>query len=233
MNAPNQIRTGSDSFPYAVAIFISAFLLFQVQLILGKYFLPWFGGTPAMWTTFMFFFQTLLLAGYLYAHLLADLVPLRLQTIVQIGFLILTSVVLLGSAAAWGSPLMPDSRWKPSNPDHPTLRIAGLLLLSTGLPYFLLSTTGPLLQSWFAKAGSGRSRYRLYALSNLGSFLALVSYPFVVEPWLALRSQAKLWAWGFGLLVIACIYCATQLNKTSAQLARDHDDSPHPVNARD
>jgi len=233
MNAPHPIRTKSGSLPYAVAIFISAFLLFQVQLILGKYFLPWFGGTPAMWTTFMFFFQSLLLAGYLYAHLLADLIPPRPQAIIHIGFLILTSVLFLASATAWGSPLTPDSHWKPSSPDHPILRIAELLLLSSGLPYFLLSTTGPLLQSWFAKAHPGLSPYRLYALSNLASFLALISYPFLMEPWLALRTQAKLWAWGFGFFVIASIYCANQLNATRTQPPCDYDDSPRSVNPTD
>ncbi|MBV9622430.1 MAG: hypothetical protein JOZ14_00450, partial [Acidobacteria bacterium] len=201
---------------YGATIFLSAFLLFQVQLILGKFFLPWFGGTPAMWTTCMFFFQTLLLGGYIYAHAISRLMAARWQAIIHVITLLATAATFLLSAARWHSPLLPDASWKPSGPNHPVLSIVVLLSVSAGLPYLLLSTTGPLLQSWFARTYPGFAPYRLYALSNLGSFLALLSYPFVVEPWLRLKIQAWLWAAGFCLFAALCGHCALQFKSTTA-----------------
>src|SRR6266849_8965469 len=194
--------------PYGIAIFVSAFLLFQVQLILGKYFLPWFGGTPAMWTTCMFFFQTLLLGGYLYSHAVTSLLPVRTQGRVHLGLLLAALAAVSIPAVAWHSPLMPDSSWKPNGPESPTWHLALLLMVSAGLPYLALATTGPLLQKWFAMTRPGVSTYRLYSLSNLGSFLALLSYPFIVEPWFPLRTQAWLWSVGFFVSVAFCGYCA-------------------------
>lgn len=206
-------HTGSSAAAYGTTIFISAFLLFQVQLIVGKYFLPWFGGTPAMWTTCMFFFQLALLAGYLYAHLLADRVPPRWQGIIHIGVLLLTVSWMIGFAVAWHSPLLPDSRWKPGGSDHPVLRLVALLSLSAGLPYFTLSTTGPILQKWVATANPSGTPYRLYALSNLGSFLGLLSYPFAIEPWLTVRAQAACWTFSFLAFVCLCTYCGLRVKQ--------------------
>ena len=205
---------------YGVAIFLSAFLLFQVQLILGKYFLPWFGGTPAMWTTCVFFFQTLLLGGYVYAHAVARLMRPRSQGTIHVMVLLGTLAVFILSAAAWHSPLLPDASWKPSGPNDPVLHLVMLLSVSAGLPYLLLSTTGPLLQSWFAKTYPGLAPYRLYALSNLGSFLALLSYPFGVEPWLRMKIQSRLWAAGFCFFTMLCGYCALQF-KLGTALSRE------------
>lgn len=199
------------SFAYGVSIFLSAFLLFQVQLILGKYFLPWFGGTPAMWTTCMFFFQTLLFVGYLYAHAIANLVPVRLQGIVHTGVMIGTLCLFVSLATVWHMPLLPSTNWKPQGPENPVLYLTLLLSVSTGLPYFVLASSGPLLQRWFANTHSDAQTYRLYALSNLGSFLGLLSYPFLVEPWLNLKLQAELWAVGFCTLISFCGFCALQL----------------------
>ncbi len=208
--APMTTRTTGLPF-YWSAIFLGAFLLFAVQLVLGKYFLPWFGGTPAMWTTCMFFFQTLLLAGYAYAHGLASRLSTRAQSIAHSTLLLLSLLLLCWLAVVWRSPLTPDISWRPHGSDHPAWHLIVLLLVSAGLPYFVLSSTGPLLQSWFTKTHPGRSPYRLYALSNLGSLLALVSYPFVIEPWLSLRMQARLWSWGFLAYALLCGYCALQL----------------------
>src|SRR5580765_1244345 len=127
LRAEHPRPAGIDAAVYGTTIFISAFLLFQVQLIVGKYFLPWFGGTPAMWTTCMFFFQLALLAGYLYSHLLTDRVPLRWQGIVYIGVLVLAVSWLLLFAIAWHSPLLPESRLKPAGPEHPVFRLVTLL----------------------------------------------------------------------------------------------------------
>jgi len=145
---------------YCAAIFVSAFLLFQVQLIVGKHFLPWFGGTPAMWTTCMFFFQILLLVGYLYAHILANKVPLEWQGVVHMAVLLSTFSWLVFFAIMWHSPLLPDSRWKPSGPERPVSHLVALLAIGAGLPYLTLSTTGPILQNWFARAHPRATPYR-------------------------------------------------------------------------
>jgi len=183
----------------AVTIFLSAFLLFQVQPLISKAILPWFGGTPAVWTTSMLFFQVALLAGYLYAHQVGRLGSARAQFFIHLGLLI-AAISLL--------PIMPADRWKPVDGRWPVLRILALLVVTVGMPYFLLSTTGPLLQVWFTRRLPGRSPYRLYALSNLGSLLALVSYPFVVERWLSVPSQAYIWSGAFVLFALLCAVVA-------------------------
>ena len=203
--------------PFLVSIFLSAFLLFQVQLVLGKYFLPWFGGTPAMWTTCLFFFQSLLVVGYLYAHFLADRIPFHLQGRSHAILLACALGLTLSLALKWHSPVLPDPSWKPVGPQDPVWRLIVLLSVSAGIPYLALSATGPLLQSWFAKAHPGISPYRLYGLSNLGSFLALLSYPLAVEPWFTLKVQARLWFAGFCVFVICCGYCALRLRKMTAR----------------
>ena len=180
---------------YALTVFVSSFLLFQVQPLIARYILPWFGGGPAVWTSSILFFQTMLLAGYAYAHLSIQ----RLKPRAQVG----VHLVLL-AAALIQLPITPAEAWKPTGVEHPTARILLLLTASIGLPYLVLSSTAPLLQAWFARALPGRSPYRLYALSNLGSMLALVSYPFVVEPLMALGTQTVVWSATFGLFVVLC-----------------------------
>ena len=202
--------------PYWVSIFLGAFLLFSVQLLLGKYFLPWFGGTPAMWTTCMFFFQTLLLAGYAYAHALAHWFTPRTQGYLHSALLFTSLVVLAFLAVMWGTPITPSVNWRPHSSDHPVWSLTVLLAVSAGLPYFVLSSTGPLLQSWFTRTHPGRTPYRLYSLSNLGSLLGLLTYPFLVEPWFSLRTQARIWSVGFFVFAVVCGYCALRMGKTSA-----------------
>lgn len=203
-----EITTSIGVVPFAIAIFLGAFLLFSVQLVVAKYFLPWFGGTPAVWTTCMFFFQTLLLAGYAYAHLLATRIDLRKQRVTHSVLLLSAVALVLSLSAIWHSPLTPNSSWKPSGAELPFWRLIELLFVSAGVPYFVLSSTGPLLQSWFSATNPGRSPYRLYALSNLGSVLALMSYPFVIEPSVSLRMQARFWTCGFVLYALLCGYIA-------------------------
>jgi len=179
---------------FATTIFLSAFLLFQVQPLIAKMILPWFGGTAAVWTVCMLFFQMLLLAGYVYAHACARLRAPR-QRVLHIVLLLLAAATL---------PLAASAAWKPTGGEDPTWRIFGLLATSVGLPYFMLSTTGPLVQAWYARCHPGRSPYRLFALSNLGSMLALLSYPVAVEPLLPLRLQTAIWSGGFVVFAILC-----------------------------
>ncbi|MCC6537974.1 MAG: spermidine synthase [Bryobacterales bacterium] len=183
---------------YALTIFLSAFLLFQVQPLIAKTILAWFGGTAAVWTTCMLFFQFLLLAGYLYAHFVIHRLRPRQQAWLH-GSLLAAAVLLL--------PVIPNPAWKPSGLENPTWRILLLLGATVGLPYLLCSTTGPLLQAWYARTHpQGGTPYRLFALSNFGSMLALVSYPFAVEPYLPGRTQAWLWSAGFALFAALCAY---------------------------
>ncbi|ADB18278.1 integral membrane protein-like protein [Pirellula staleyi DSM 6068] len=177
----------------ATTILVSAFLLFQVQPVISKTILPWFGGSPAVWTTCMLFFQLVLLAGYAYSHLLITyLTPLR-QAILHSGLLVIAIITL---------PITPSDFWKPESGEYPALRILLLLLAKVGLPYFLLSSTGPLVQAWIARTTTSASTYRLYALSNIGSLGALLSYPFLIETQFSVVTQGISWSIGFGLFAL-------------------------------
>jgi hypothetical protein len=184
---------------YALTILLSAFLLFQVQPLISKYILPWFGGTPAVWTTCMLFFQVLLLAGYAYAHVVATRLRQRRQVVLHL-------VVLAAAAATL--PIAPSARWKPLGGEDPTWHILLLLAVSVGVPYFVLATTSPLLQAWFSRTHPSRRAYRLYALSNAGSLLALVTFPFVVEPRWSSPVQAAWWSAAFLGFAGLCALCA-------------------------
>ena len=203
---------------YALTIFTGAFLLFQVQPLIGKYILPWFGGGPGVWTTCMLFFQVLLLGGYAYAHFTSRWLKPRTQAVVHL--------VLLAAALAL-LPITPGDAWKPHGGGNPTLQILALLAVSLGLPYFVLSTTGPLIQQWFSRARPGVSPYRLYALSNVGSLLALVSYPFFFETHFTRKAQAGLWAWGLVAYVLCCGFCAVRLWKSEGRSPRT-EGNPKP-----
>ncbi len=183
---------------YALTIFLSAFLLFLVQPMLGKTILPWFGGSPGVWTACMLFFQALLVVGYVYAHGLVRL-PARSQAIVHTA-LLAGAILLL--------PITPSEVWKPTSEANPVARILFVLALSVGGPYLMLSSTGPLVQAWFARAQPGRSPYRLYALSNVGSLLALLAYPLAVELWLRLPVQTGSWSVAFAVFALLCGACA-------------------------
>lgn len=176
-------------YAFAATIFLSAYLLFFVQPLIARFILPWFGGAPAVWTTCMMFFQLTLLAGYFYADWLNRRFALQRQVIVH------SLVAAVGLAFL---PIIPAESWKPTGSEPPVGRIIALLAVSVGWPYFVLSTTGPLLQAWFAQSFPQRSPYRLYALSNVGSLLALLGYPFLIEPLLGTRPQAWSWSVGYG-----------------------------------
>ncbi len=202
---------------YALTIFLSAFLLFQVQPIISKRILPWFGGGPTVWTTCMLFFQVALLLGYLYAHVVGTRLRLKWQVTVH-GLVMAGALVFL--------PIYASQAWKPETPEHPTLRIILLLFATVGLPYFALSTTSPLLQKWFTVANPDARVYRFYSLSNAGSLLALITYPSVIEPTFTGRSQAWWWSAGFGLFVALCGYSAFLAWKTSQR----RTDQLDPIN---
>lgn len=200
---------------FALAIVLGAFLLFQVQFILAKRLLPWFGGAPAVWTACMLFFQVLLLAGYGYAHGLARAWPRR-QRDVHLALLAAALLLLLSRARSWPSPLTPGEEWSPQPGADPVLSILRMLAVSAGLPYLVLAATGPLVQSWLARL-SGASPYRLYALSNLGSLLGLLSYPFVIEPWLSVAGQGWFWACAFVGFACAVGACAVAVGRVAAE----------------
>ncbi len=195
--------------PFALTVGLSAFLLFQVQLLLTKYLLPWFGGVAAVFTTCMLFFQVMLLAGYAYSHLLTRFRP-RVQRWIHAALLLAATAWLGLLAWRWPSPITPGPSWKPSGTEAPVGHILLLLTASVGLPFFTLSTTGPLLQAWSARVFPGSSPYRWYALSNLGSLLGLISYPFLFEPLLTLRAQAWIWSVAYAVFAVTCVAVALQ-----------------------
>lgn len=190
---------------FAISVFLSAFLLFQVQPMIGKFILPWFGGTPAVWSTVMLFFQVLLTGGYAYAYWLIGRIKDARQGSIHIGLSVLAVIVLTVLAFIWSSPVTPPDTLKPSNVSFPVLNIFQLLLISVGLPYFILASNGPLMQAWFSRIFPQQSYARLYALSNFGSLLGLLAYPVLIEPNLSLNNQGWLWSSGFiffGLLIV-------------------------------
>jgi hypothetical protein len=192
---------------YAVSIFLSAFLLFLVQPMIGKYILPWFGSTPGLWTVCLLFFQVLLLLGYAYAHFIVSRLKPRGQALTHLAVLVFALLLL---------PITPSETLEPESGESPTLQILWVLLVTVGAPFLALSATGPLLQGWFARAHPGKSPYRLYALSNLGSLLALLCYPFIVERFVRLGQQTASWSVGFVVCAVSMAACAYSLWKVGA-----------------
>ena len=213
---PSRSRSTASQSLFAVAIFLGAYLLFSVQLLLGKYILPWFGGTAGVWATCLFFFQTTLLAGYAYAHGSVGRFSLRAQSLIHVA--VISGSLLLMSFAAyfWPSPITPGSWWKPQSGEIAVWLILRLLLVSVGVAVTILATTGPLMQHWFTRAYPGQSPYRLYALSNAGSLLGLLSYPALIERWLRLNTQAWLWCGGYAVYALAAIALALKMSRSGS-----------------
>jgi len=184
-------------FPYALTIFLSAFLLFLVQPLIAKQILPWFGGSASVWNTCMLFFQSLLLAGYAYA----DRSVQQLSAKRQVG---LHAVLLLLSL--FSLPIIASESWKPLGDEDPILRILGLLVATIGLPYALLSTTTPLMQAWYWRSFQQAVPYRLFALSNAASLAALLGYPTLIEPYFGGKQTAQVWSLAYALFVALCIW---------------------------
>src|SRR5436190_997057 len=204
---------------YAATIFLSSFLLFLVQPLIARQILPWFGGTAAVWTTCMLFFQTLLLAGYAYAHATSVKLQPRAQAAVH--------TVLLGIALAL-LPIDPDEMWKPAGTEEPISRILLVLAATVGLPYLLLASTSPLLAAWFARARPGVDPYRLFAVSNLASLLALIGYPLVVEPFLGNREQVVWWSVVFAFFAVLCAGLSWSVSGKKEAATRKTEDTAPP-----
>ena len=163
--------------------------------MIARMILPWFGGSPAVWTVCMLFFQAALLLGYAYAHWLHNRLEKRFQMGVHTALL---------AASLFALPVIPGAEWRPSANGNPSLQILWILTVTIGLPYFLLSSTSPLVQAWYTRKRSQGVPYRLFALSNLASLAALVIYPFAVEPYIPVRAQAVAWSWGYGFFAMLC-----------------------------
>lgn len=185
-----------------LTIFLSALLLFQVEPMIGKIILPWFGGVAAVWTVCLLFFQVVLLLGYLYAHLLTLRFSQRTQRWIHIAVLGASLLVL---------PILPRNSWKPAGPEHPALHILEVLVLAVGLPFFVLSATSPLLQAWWANARKDEGVYRFYALSNAGSLLGLLTYPVLIEPRLSIFRQGWGWSFAYAAFAVLCGIIAVML----------------------
>src|SRR5580693_9162795 len=211
---------------YTLAIFVSALLLFSVQPLFTKMVLPRLGGSPAVWSVAMVFFQSLLLAGYAYAHYLMRLSSRMLPVVIHLVLLVIALLSLpLSIASGWGEP--PTSGY--------AFWLLGLFAVSIGLPFFALAANNPLLQAWFVRTGhpDGPDPYFLYASSNIGSFLALLSYPVLLEPMFTLRTQNLIWTGGYGLLIALIAGCGVLLLRSPASAAVDvlaeHSDAPPPA----
>lgn len=201
VTSPSQIAEPLRKLQAALAatVLLGAFLLFQVQPLITKALLPWYGGTPAVWTTALVFFQTALVVGYAYAFVTTRFLPPASRSYLH---------TALAVAALTALPILPAAHWKPAPDVELTGHVLLLLLASVGAPFCLLAATGPLVQDWFHRATAGRSPYRLYALSNLGSLLGLLTYPFVIEPNFTLPTQATIWSALFCVFVALVAYCA-------------------------
>ena len=208
---------------YALTILFSAFLLFQVEPIIAKMILPWFGGSAAVWTICLLFFQLVLLAGYLYAHAVHKYVRAAVQTRLHLALLAVSLTVL---------PVIPRPAWKPAGTADPTWTILLLLTATVGLPYLILSTTGPLVQAWFASRYPARATYRLYALSNAGSMFALLSYPILFEPAFTTHLQAMEWSVGYAAFVVLCGVTAWISRRYAAKPHAEIDSAGRPPDLR-
>ncbi len=203
---------------FASTILLSAFLLFLVQPIIAKQILPWFGGTSAVWTTCLVFFQVVLLAGYTYSHLTTRYLPAKHQARLHIALLALSLLFL---------PIVASEALKPAAGADAALRIVVLLAATIGLPYFLLSSTGPLLQKWVAPRFPEKTVYRLFALSNFGSLIGLLAFPFAIEPFSTARAQSIVWSVAYALFAVACAVSAWK----ASQSAPGSDAVPMPIAA--
>ncbi len=205
---PKRVPMRTLAVVFGSTLFLSALLLFQVQLIVSKYILPWFGGSAAVWTTSMLVFQMLLLGGYVYSHLVSERLSQKAQSNLHLALLSAALLLVFTLSLLWPSAITPGQGWKPTNNANPLWSVTLILLISAGLPFFVLSTTGPLLQRWFAREGGNTQTYRLYAVSNLGSLLGLLTFPFLLEPTLHIKTQGRLWALLFSLFAVGCGWSA-------------------------
>lgn len=202
---------------------LGAFLLFSIQPLIAKYILPWFGGTAVVWTTAMIFFQVMLIGGYGYAHWLVSKGAWKRGRWIHL--------IALGTAVMT-LPVIPSETWKPEGLESPVVRIGLLLGASIGLVYVMLAATSPLIQRWFASTFPGRNPYKLFAVSNLASMSALLSYPLLIEPLLTKKEQAIGWSMGFVVYAVLCGYACIKFGgedrKTGEGIARRNKETERP-----
>jgi hypothetical protein len=214
-SAPGVSSNGlGDRAIWGATIFLSAFLLFQVQPLLAKIVLPWFGGGAGVWIAALVFFQMAYLVGNLYAYWLLRYPNSPWFSRIHVGLLALSFLSL---------PILPGVTWKPYGPQNPALRIFALLTATIGLPFLLLSATSALLQAWYVRSRPGSWPYRFYALSNAGSLVALLSYPALVEPHSSTRHQALAWSYLYGLFAAGCAWIASRKRRTFSAPQDHHD----------
>jgi hypothetical protein len=216
---------------YILNIFLSAFLLFQIQPMIARYILPWFGGTPAVWSTVQMYFQMLLTGGYAYANWMIGRNRVARRELIHVILLGLTLVQIITLGFLWNSPVTPGLSWRPQGISFPIWEVFKLLTISVGPAYFLLSTNSPIMQAWFTRAYPQRSPYALYALSNVGSLLALVTYPIFVEPNIALAGQGWMWSAGFMLFALITGFGALRSLRTKRFEPTDAPVPAEPVPA--
>ncbi|MCG3198477.1 MAG: fused MFS/spermidine synthase [Candidatus Omnitrophica bacterium] len=217
---------------YPLLSFLSAFLLFEVQPLATRHILPWFGGSPAVWSAALLFFQVALLAGYAYAHLVASRLRPRPQRLLHRCLLLVSVATLFAASLSWKSPLLANDSWKPTG--NPVWEILFILAASVGLPFLALSTTAPLLQAWYSRSYPGRNPYPLYAVSDAGSLLALLAYPTFIQPHLGLRAEAWAWASGYLCFTVGMAWLAgkqrlVEAPPVSERLNRENPFSSNPV----
>jgi len=213
---------------FAATVFLSAFLLFQIQPIIAKIILPWFGGSSSVWSVCMVFFQVGLLLGYAYGHWLNEKLTTRRQMWTHGGLLLLSLLTL---------PVVANPAWRDAIPQHPGWNVLLVLATAVGAPYLLLSTTGPLMQAWYARvtirSSHGAQPYHLYALSNLASMLGLLTYPVIVERLWSVGTQTRMWSWGYAAFVLAClgtvIYTVRHGAQPTTQASETLPDAPRPM----
>ena len=209
---------------YGLCSFLGAFLIFQVQPLMSGWILPWFGGGAAVWIACLLFFQAALFAGYAYAHVIDRYLPPWPRTLLHLALM---------AAALSLLPIIPRDHWKPVDPAVPIGRILLLLAATIGAPYLLLSSTAPLVQSWYGRLYPGRSPYRLYALSNAGSLLALLTYPFLFEPFFGRRTLSIVWMSAFALFVVLFAAAALRVLRVPRAVGEPSDpDEPSSVPLR-
>ncbi len=220
----------TNAAPFQLTIAVGAFLLFLVEPMAARFLLPWFGGSPSVWSTCLLFFQAALLGGYVYAHLTRRLGPGK-QARLHLVLLVVALATL---------PIIPSPSWKPTDPSHPAGKILLLLSVTVGLPYVLLAATAPMVQDWFAQLhahdedgpSGGHRVYWLYALSNLGSLLGLLAYPTSIERWLSIRGQAWFWSGGFVLFCAICAWAALQVRRMPAPAPLADESAPDTAPVR-
>jgi len=180
------------SFLYGITILLGAFLLFQVQPIMSKYILPYFGGSSAVWLAASMFFQFFLLLGYFYSHSIVKLNK-KHQVLIHFFVLLFTFIALMISAINWSTAITPDIHSRIDISNNPIIEVIKLLFVAVALPYTVITTTSSLIQFWYGRIFEKSSPYSFYVFSNIGSMFALISYPFLIEPFWTIKTQANIW----------------------------------------